>query len=290
MKSYNLTDRNTIAKLCESFAAVPTKRFGQNFIINAGLCPKIVEQSGINSSYGVLEIGTGIGTLTECLCETANKVVSVEIDRRLEPIIEKTLAHCDNLDVIFADAMTLDLKELVSRNFVDMPVAVVANLPYYITSPLIMKLLENPAGFDSITVMVQKEAAERFCADVGERECGAVTVAVNYYSTVHKLFNVSAGSFYPAPKVDSSVIKFTPHDPIPYDVNDVKLFFLLVRSGFEQRRKTLVNALNGAKGMEKSMIAQIVTEVTGDPNIRAERLTMQLWQELSNRFSQEAKK
>ncbi len=285
MKRYNLTDKKTVLQLCENYSAVPTKRFGQNFIINSGLCPKIVEQSGVRSDFGVLEIGTGIGTLTDQLCEAVTKVVSVEVDRRLEPIIEKTLSHHENLEVLFADAMTLDIPSLVKERFDGMPTAVVANLPYYITSPLIMKLLEQPAGFESITVMVQKEAAERLCAKVGERACGAVTIAVNYYTSAEMLFNVSAGSFYPAPKVDSAVIRLTPHDPLPYRAEDEKLFFKLVRSGFEQRRKTLVNALNATLTMDKGDIAEIVKQVTGDQNIRAERLSMEQWQELAHVFS-----
>ncbi len=287
MKKYNLTDRSTIKSLCERFSATPTKRFGQNFIVNSGLCPKITEHSGVDKSFGVLEIGTGIGTLTECLCEAAERVVSIEIDRRLEPIIQKTLSHCENLEVMFADAMQTDIPSLVKEKFSDMPVAVVANLPYYITSPLIMKLLENPAGFESITVMVQKEAADRLCAKVGERACGAVTVAVNYYTEAEKLFQVSAGSFYPPPKVDSAVIKFIPHKSLPYRVEDEKLFFSIVRHGFEQRRKTLVNALNASMGFGKEKITQIVCEVTGDANIRAEKLTMIQWQELATAFYNE---
>ncbi len=284
MKKYNLTDKNTVLELCRKYSAVPTKRFGQNFIIDSSLCPMIVERSGVGSEFGVLEIGTGIGTLTDRLCGAVTKVVSVEVDRRLEPIIEKTLAHHDNLNVLFADAMTLDIPALVKEHFCGMPTAVVANLPYYITSPLIMKLLEQPAGFESITVMVQKEAAHRLCATVGERACGAVSVAVSYYTTAQKLFDVHAGSFYPAPKVDSAVIRLNPHETLPYITQDERLFFKLVRSGFEQRRKTLVNALNATLAMDKGDIAAIVEQVTGNQNIRAERLTMEQWQELAGAF------
>ncbi len=281
MKKYNLTDRSTIAKLCNEHNATPTKRYGQNFIVNAGLCPKIVEYSGITSNHGVLEIGTGIGTLTECLSAEAKKVVSLEIDRRMEPIHEKTLAHCENLTVKFCDAMKTDLAQLIQQEFEGMPVAVVANLPYYITSPIIMMLLEKRLGFESVTVMVQKEAADRLCAEVGSRESGAVTVAVSYYTKPQKLFDVQSGSFYPPPKVASSVIRLEPQEPLQYPVSDEKFFFRVVRGGFEQRRKTLVNALNAALTHGKEQLADAITEVTGNPNIRAEKMTMQQWQQLS---------
>ncbi len=285
MKKYDLTNRNTISRLCTEYGAMPTKRFGQNFIVNPSLCPKIVEYSGITPSHGVLEIGTGIGTLTEHLCEASSKVVSLEIDHRLKPIHEETLAHCDNLTVRFCDAMKTDIPALIKEEFAGIPVAVVANLPYYITSPVIMMLLENPAGFESITVMVQKEAADRLCADVGTRESGAVTVAVSYYTKTEKLFDVQAGSFYPPPKVASSVIRLSPQTPLPYPVADEKLFFRIVRAGFEQRRKTLVNALNASFSQGKVVLTDVVTSVTNNANIRAEKLTMQQWQLLCEKIA-----
>ncbi len=285
MKKYDLTNRSTISKLCTEYGATPTKRFGQNFIVNPGLCPKIVDSSGIQSEYGVLEIGTGIGTLTECLCEQVSKVVSLEIDHRLKPIHEETLAHCDNLKIKYCDAMKTDIQSLINEEFNGMPVAVVANLPYYITSPVIMMLLEKPAGFDSITVMVQKEAADRLCAEVGTRESGAVTVCVSYYTKAEKLFDVQAGSFYPPPKVASSVIKLTPHTPLPYPAINEKLFFRIVRAGFEQRRKTLVNALNASFNHDKDILTGVVEDATGNANIRAEKVTMQQWQLLCEKIN-----
>ncbi len=285
MKKYDLTNRSTIAKLCEEYGAMPTKRFGQNFIVNPGLCPKIVDYSGITSKHGVLEIGTGIGTLTEHLCDASSKVVSLEIDHRLEPIHQETLAHCDNLTVKFCDAMKTDIPALIKEEFGDMPVAVVANLPYYITSPVIMMLLEKPAGFESITVMVQKEAADRLCANVGTRESGAVTVAVNYYTVTEKLFDVQAGSFFPPPKVASSVIRLMPQNPLPYPVVDEKLFFRIVRAGFEQRRKTLVNALNASFSHGKENLTKLIVEVTDNPNVRAEKVTMEQWQKLCEKMA-----
>ncbi len=280
MKKYDLTNRSTIAKLCSDFGATPTKRFGQNFIVNPGLCPKIVEHSGVSSKHGVLEIGTGIGTLTECLSSAVSKVVSLEIDHRLEAIHKETLAEYENVSVKFCDAMKTDIPRLIEEEFSGMPVAVVANLPYYITSPIIMMLLEKPCGIESLTVMVQKEAAERLCAKVGSRESGAVTVAVNYYTKAEKLFDVQAGSFYPPPKVTSAVIRLTPQSPLPYPVTDEKLFFRVVRAGFEQRRKTLVNALNASFSYGKDVLIDTVEQVTGNANIRAEKVTMEQWQKL----------
>ena len=201
-----LTNIKTIKDLLEKFGFSFSKQLGQNFLINEGVCPKMAELSGCKD-IGVIEIGPGFGVLTSELCKKAKKVVSIEIDERLKPVLDYTLANETNVEVIFGDAMKIDLKKLIAEKFPDMPVVICANLPYYITSPILMKLLESELPINSITVMVQKEAATRLCAKCGTRSCGAVTAAVSFYSQAQKLFDVSRGSFMPAPNVDSSVIK-----------------------------------------------------------------------------------
>ena len=202
-----LTDLSVIRTLCEKYDFALSKGFGQNFIINPGLPPKIVDASGVDKSWGVLEIGPGIGVLTAELARRARKVVSLELDRRLLPVLAETLSDFGNVEIVNEDILKADLRTILKEQFAGMEVSVCANLPYYITSPVIMRLLEERLPFRSIIVMVQKEAAERLCAPVGSREAGAVTVAVQYYARAEKLFSVSRGSFLPAPNVDSAVIR-----------------------------------------------------------------------------------
>ena len=205
----NLTDLSTIRALCERHGFSLSKQFGQNFIVNPGVCPKIVEASGIDESFGVIEIGPGVGVLTKELAKRAKKVVAVEVDERLPAILTETLAEFPNVRVVLGDVLKTDLAALIRDEFPGLRVAVCANLPYYITSPIVMKLLEDKLPIEHITVMVQHEAAQRLCAEPGTREAGAVTYAVHYYAQPKLLFTVSPGSFYPAPKVTSAVIRLT---------------------------------------------------------------------------------
>ena len=202
-----LTDLATIRTLCEKYDFALSKGFGQNFIVNPGVPPKIVDAAGIDRSFGVLEIGPGIGVLTKEIAKRAGKVVAIEVDKRLPPVLEETLAGFDNVKVILQDVLKANLPALMAQEFAGMPVAVCANLPYYITSPIIMKLLEDRLPIQNITVMVQKEAAERLAALPGTRASGAVSCAVRYFAQPKMMFTVQAGSFYPAPKVTSAVVR-----------------------------------------------------------------------------------
>ena len=244
----------------------------------------MAELSGAGSGVGVIEIGPGIGVLTNELCQLADKVVAIELDKRLLPVLDETLAEYDNLKIVNADVLELDLAKLIKQEFGDMEVVVCANLPYYITSPVIMKLLEDRLPISAITVMVQKEAAQRICAEVGSRQSGAVTVAVNYYSKPEMLFNVSAGSFMPAPKVDSAVIRLNILKQPCVKVEDEKKFFEVVKAAFSQRRKILLNSLSSGLAIEKSRIAEILSECNLPENIRAEKLSMQSFADISNKL------
>lgn len=268
-----LTDPKTIKNILTKNGFSFKKSLGQNFLINPSVCPKMAESAAHNGETAVIEIGPGIGVLTAELAKTVQNVVSIELDQRLKPVLQETLQEFNNIEVIFGDALKLNLKEIISERFDGQKVSVCANLPYYITSPIIMSLLESRLPITSLTVMVQKEAAERICAKVGSRESGAVTVAVNYYSSPEILFNVSRGSFMPAPNVDSSVIRLTIHDKPPVDVLDEHEFFKFVRAAFSQRRKTLVNSVSSA-GYNKEMVKNALGTLNIDENIRAEKLDM----------------
>lgn len=250
------------------------KSLGQNFLINPTVCPKMADSAVCDGESNVLEIGPGIGVLTAELAKVAQRVVSIELDERLRPVLAETLSDFDNTEVVFGDAMKLDLGKIIEEKFPDGEVSVCANLPYYITSPIIMNLLESRLPFSSITVMVQKEAAERICAAVGSRESGAVTVAVRYYSEPEVLFNVSRGSFMPAPNVDSAVIRLKVLQNPSVQVSNEKLFFKMVRSAFEQRRKTFVNAVSAGLGVSKDTIKNALVVAGLDENIRAEKMLM----------------
>ena len=202
-----LSDIGTIKDILSRHGFTFSKALGQNFLINPSVCPRMASCSGAGKGVGVIEVGPGIGVLTNELCQLADKVVAVELDKRLLPVLDETLAEYDNVKVVNADVLELDLNQLIKDEFDGLEVVVCANLPYYITSPVIMKLLEDRLPISAITVMVQKEAAQRICAKVGSRMSGAVTVSVNYYAKPQMLFGVSAGSFMPAPKVDSAVIR-----------------------------------------------------------------------------------
>lgn len=272
--SIQLTHIAEIRELLTRHGFTFSKKLGQNFLVNPSVCPRMAEACGADKTCGVLEIGPGIGVLTRELSRVAGKVVAIELDDRLPALLKETLADCDNVTIVPGDVMALDLEALLNTHFPpDMPVAVCANLPYYITSPILMKLLESRLPFTSITVMVQKEAAVRLCAKPGTRECGAVTLAVQYYAAPQILFPVSRGSFMPAPNVDSAVIRLDIRTEPPCAVADEKKLFRLIRAAFGQRRKTLGNALSGG-GFDRDAVAAAM-ETAGIPAAtRAEQLTL----------------
>ena len=271
----NLSDISVIKKILSEHGFTFSKSLGQNFLINPTVCPRMAEACGADSDTGVLEIGAGIGVLTAELAKRAKKVVSLELDTRLIPVLAETLGEFSNVEVLNADVLKLDLNKLIDDCFQGMHVAVCANLPYYITSPVIMALLESRIPVDAVTVMVQKEAAARLCAPVGSRDAGAVTVAVNYYAQAEKLFDVSAGSFMPAPKVDSSVIRLNIRKEPPVEVSDEKFFFRVIKAAFGQRRKTASNSLSAGLGIPKDKVSAAIAAAGFDPSVRAESLTMQ---------------
>ncbi len=270
----NLTNILTIKDILSRHGFTFSKSLGQNFLINPSVCPRMAEFCGAKEGVGVIEVGPGVGVLTHELCLRADKVVSIELDKRLLPVLSETLAEHDNIKVINDDILKIDLKKLIEEEFKGMRVVVCANLPYYITSPVIMKLLEEKLPIDAITVMVQKEAAERICAKVGTRQSSAVTVAVNYYSEPALLFHVSSGSFMPAPKVDSAVIRLDVSSEPRVKAKDEKTFFKVVKAAFAQRRKTVVNSISSGMGVGKSTLGEILFECGLSQTARAEQLTL----------------
>lgn len=273
---YNLSDLKTVRAILEKHGFSFSKALGQNFLINPNVCPAMAEEAVETDSDGVLEVGPGIGVLTAELCARAKKVVAVELDRRLLPVLSETLADFDNVEVVNGDVLKLDLHTLLREKFAGCrKVTVCANLPYYITSPVIMKLLEEKLPIESIVVMVQKEAADRLCADVGSREAGAVTVAVQYYAAARQLFKVGRGSFVPAPKVDSAVIRFDLRQDAVFAPADEAFFFRMVRAAFAQRRKTALNGISAGLSLPKETVAAALGEAGLAPDVRAEKLTME---------------
>ena len=270
-----LTDIGYVRALLERHGFSFSKALGQNFLVNPTVCPRIAELGNAAPGWGVLEIGTGVGTLTKELAKRADKVCAVELDQRLFPILDETLAEFDNIRIFHGDAMKYDLAALIEEEFAGLNVAVCANLPYYITSPLIMRLLEERLPIETITVMVQKEAAQRLCAPIGSREAGAVSVAVAYYGQAEKLFDVSRGSFMPAPNVDSAVIQIRLHLTSPWRIADEGLFFRIVKAGFSQRRKQLGGVLPGALSLPKEIVAKAFADAALSPTVRIEALTME---------------
>ncbi len=270
----NLTNILTIKDLLSRHGFTFSKSLGQNFLINPSVCPRMADFCGADKGVGVIEIGPGFGVLTHELCKRADKVVSIELDKRLMPVLDETMAEHQNFMVINEDVLKVDLHKLIKDEFEGMRVVVCANLPYYITSPVIMKLLEDKLPIESITVMVQKEAALRLCADVGTRESSAITVAVNYYCEPKLLFHVSSGSFMPAPKVDSAVIRLDISDKPRVESKSEKMFFRVVKAAFAQRRKTVVNSISSTMGLPKAEVAQALTNNGISETARAEQLTL----------------
>lgn len=278
----NLADIRVVEKLLKPIGFSFKKSLGQNFLIDSSVCPAMAEAAA-DKNTGVLEIGPGIGVLTVECAKVAKKVVSIELDQRLKEVLEVTLADFDNTEVVFGDALELDLEAIIKEKFGDCEkVAVCANLPYYITSPLIMKLLYSRLPIESITVMVQKEAAERLCAEVGSRKAGAVTAAVAYYAEAHELFDVDRSSFMPPPNVDSAVIRLDILNEPPVKVKDEKFFFSIIKGCFAQRRKTLVNTISNTMNIEKSKILSAIEAIGEEPTVRGETLTLEKLAELSD--------
>lgn len=282
-----LWDMGEIKRIMESSGFTFSKALGQNFLINPSVCPKMAELCGADENTGVIEVGPGIGVLTNELCKVAKKVVAIELDERLPAILGKTLADHDNVNVISGDVMKIDLHKLIEDEFQGMDVVVCANLPYYITSPVIMKLLEEKLPIKALTVMVQKEAADRLCAQMGTRECGAVTAAVRYYSEPKLLFKVSAGSFMPAPKVDSAVIRMDVDKKPALEIKDEKLFFRVVRGAFSQRRKTVANSLSSMLSIDKKTVNSAIVKAGVNPQARPEAMTLEEFAALSNALLEE---
>lgn len=277
-----LSDIGTIKNILSRHGFTFSKSLGQNFLINPSVCPRMAELSGADTGVGVIEVGPGIGVLTNELCKLADKVVAIELDKRLLPVLDETLSEYDNLKIVNDDILKIDLHELIREEFNGMEVVVCANLPYYITSPVIMKLLEDKLPISAITVMVQKEAAQRICADVGSRQSGAVTVSVNYYAKPEMLFSVSAGSFMPAPKVDSAVIRLNVLNEPRISVSDESRFFSVVKAAFSQRRKTLSNSLSSGLSLSKSEVNKILVNCGIPVNTRAEQLKLENFADIAN--------
>lgn len=276
----NLSSPSEIKALLQKNGFNFSKALGQNFLINPSVCPRMAEAAIPGPEYGVIEVGPGIGVLTVELAKRAQKVIAIELDERLCPILDETLADYPNAHVVPGDILKVDLHKLIAEEFTDedgntMPLVICANLPYYITSPVIMKLLSEDLPVENLTVMVQKEAADRLCADVGTRAAGAVTVAIQYYAEAEQLFFVSKGSFLPAPKVDSEVIRLTLRkDVTGLSPEDADRFFKMVQAGFSQRRKTIMNSFSAALGMNKADLGGLLDSLDIPRTARIEQLTM----------------
>ena len=279
----DLCNINVIKSVMADAGITFHKEFGQNFLTNRIIPEDIADNCADTSDRMILEIGPGIGCLTKELAMRYKKVVAVEIDRGLIPVLEKTLSEYDNITVINEDIMKVDLPSLIEKYSEGMPVSVCANLPYYITTPILMYLLESGVKFSTITVMVQNEVAARLSAKAGSSDYGAITAVLGYYGSVRKLFKVSAGCFIPAPKVDSAVVRIDLYENCPYEIKDEKLFRNCIKAAFEMRRKTLENALSSGLGsFSKEQVAEAISLCGFDPKIRGERLSTQDYATLSN--------
>ncbi len=279
---YNLSDKATIKRILSEAGFTFKKSLGQNFLTDPFVCPEMANAAA-DSETGVIEIGPGIGVLTVELAKIAKKVIAVELDERLRPILAKTLEDFKNTSVIFSDVLKLDLSEIIEKNFSDCKrVTICANLPYYITSPIIMSLLESRLPVESITVMVQKEAAERLCADIPGRDVGAVTLSAEYYAERKFLFHVPRESFTPSPNVDSAVIQFKLRKEFDVKVSDEKKLFRLIRGAFEHRRKTLVNSVSASLKVPKEAILKSLESLGIASTVRAEQISLEQFAKLSD--------
>ncbi len=271
--------QNAGAQLAKNGLA-PKKLFGQNFLVNNGICEKIANACVPDGEYGVLEIGPGMGALTRELAKRAKKVVAIEIDSELVPVLRENLADFDNATILNQDVLKTDLHAVIAAHFAGMRVVAAGNLPYYITSPIIMRLLEQRLPVECIVAMVQKEAAVRFCAPEGSRESGAVTLAIRYYSEPHMLFDVAPGSFYPPPKVTSSVIKLDVRGSAAQPADEARMF-AIIKAAFSQRRKTAANSIAAGLNADKAAVTDALLAVGLEPTIRPERMTLQDFAALS---------
>lgn len=278
----NLSNITNIKNILSKYGFSFSKSLGQNFLINPSICPKMAEACNLSKNSAVIEIGPGIGVLTYELAKRAGKVVAVELDKRLLPVLKETLTDFNNITFINDDILKLDIKKLINKYCDNKEVFVCANLPYYITSPVIMKLLESQLSINSIVVMVQKEAAQRICAAPGTRNSGAISIAVNYYAKPELLFYVSKGSFIPSPNVDSAVLKLNIRKNTSLKLKDKDLFFKIVKAAFGKRRKTLINALNSSLKIEKVYLESILEKLNIKKTVRAEELNIQQFADISN--------
>ena len=283
-----LSDPKKTIEVIQKYQFAFQKRFGQNFLIDAHVLEKIVSAAGLTKDDCVLEIGPGIGTMTQYLAESAGQVIAVEIDTNLLPILADTLKDYSNVKVINQDILKVDINELVKEYNNGRPIKVVANLPYYITTPIIMGLFESNVPIDNITVMVQKEVADRMQVGPGSKDYGALSLAVQYYASPYIVANVPPNCFIPRPNVGSAVIRLTRYQEPPVQVKDPKLMFKLIRASFNQRRKTLQNGLNNSPeiSFSKEEITKAIESLGVSPSVRGEALSLEQFAQLANYFVQ----
>ncbi len=277
-----LTKPKTIKEIAERFGFSFSKGLGQNFLLDKGVLEDIVDAA--EPEEGVLEVGPGFGVLTRELCAASEKVVSIELDSRLFPVLDYTLSEFDNIKLVEGDILKIDLKKLIAEEFADKKISFAANLPYYITTPIITMLLEGHYPIKKIVVMVQKEVAKRLAADAGSKDYGAISLLCRYYTNPRIVTVVPAGSFYPAPKVDSAVVCLDVCDKPNVDVKDEKLFFRIIKGAFAQRRKTLLNCLSSALGLDKEKTAEVIESCGINPGIRGEKLGIEEYARLADAF------
>ena len=282
----DIATKSTTNYILEKYDLYPKKKYGQNFLIDSNILESIVSAADITKDDFVLEIGPGIGTMTQYLCEAARQVVAVEIDKMLIPILKDTLSEYDNVEVINQDVLKLDIKALAQEKNNGKPIKVVANLPYYITTPIIMGLFESKVPIESITIMVQKEVADRMQVGPGTKDYGALSLAVQYYAKPQIIANVPPNCFMPRPKVGSAVIQLVRYEEPPVQVENEKLMFRLIRASFNQRRKTLINGLKNSQELDfsKEEIEKAMAETGIPANVRGEALTLKEFADLANAF------
>ncbi len=287
MENKHLGNPTNTREIIDKYGFMFQKRFGQNFLIDGNVVEKIVREAGVTKDDFVLEIGPGIGTMTQLLCENAREVAAVEIDTNLIPILKETLAPYDNVTVINEDILKVDIAALAEEKNGGRPIKVVANLPYYITTPIIMGLFESHVPIDSITIMVQREVADRMQVGPGTKDYGALSLAVQYYAKPEIVLNVPPTCFMPRPNVGSAVIRLKKHETCPVEVDDAEFMFKLIRASFNQRRKTLANGLSNSSELtlSKEQIAKAIESLGVSPSIRGEALTLAQFAQLSNYFT-----
>lgn len=271
---------SVIKEICDKFGFSFSKNFGQNFLTDRNILEKIVEVSAVDKEYGVIEIGPGFGVLTKFLLEKAGKVVSIEIDTRLKEVLDYTLSEYDNFEFVQSDALKIDLKRLIEEKFIQKKIVVVANLPYYVTTPIITKLLESDLDLESITIMVQKEVAQRLVADENSKDNSSISMFVKYYADANIAFNVSRNVFVPAPNVDSAVVNMKLKKE---RFECEKTMFKLIKNGFENRRKTILNSFCKS-GIEKEKIIKVLEKLDIDTRIRAEKLSLKDFKNIAREY------